>query len=292
MKKNIPRCPFAWFGGKGQPKIKKFILERFPEHQNYIEPFGGGGSLLLAKTPAKIEVYNDVNRALTNFFRVIKHEDTFRAFMAKISNLPVSREIFEDSVAIWPRLHDSVEQAVHWYYAQRLSFSGRGDSFAVSQSSSGGVCSTIATLKSSLEILPAVHERMSNTIIECVDWRDALELYNGNDWLAYCDPPYVMGARKSGGYANELSNKDHEEFIDRLMKYKGMVVLSGYPNGIYEPLLEHGWKFETLDVLCTAAGRTRTSGLQGEGNVKEKQQRTECLWMNPLAVANQKKGGH
>ncbi len=281
--KHQPRCPFAWFGGKAQPRIKNFILDNLPEHEKYIEPFGGGGSILLAKQPASVEVYNDVNRGLVNFFRVIQNEDTFRAFMAKITQLPVSREIFEDSVALWPRLHDSVEQAVHWYYAQRLSFSGHGHSFGVSLSSSGGRCSTINALKSALEILPEVHERMSRAVIECVDWREALELYDGEEWLAYCDPPYVMGARKSGGYAHELKDKDHREMVERLINYKGAVLLSGYPNEIYAPLLDAGWISKSINVICTAAGRTKKSGLQGDGICKEKQGRTECLWINPKA---------
>ncbi len=282
--KHQPRCPFAWFGGKGTPRIKNFILKHMPHHEKYIEPFGGGASIMLGKEKSTVEVYNDVNRAVVNFYRVIKDPDTFRAFMAKITQLPVSRELFEDSAALWPRLHDSVEQAVHWYYAQRMSFSGTGTAFAISQSSSSGVCSTIASFKSALEILPLVHTRMRDTVIECVDWREALRLYDGKDWLAYCDPPYVMGARKSGGYAHELKDSDHQEMVQRLIQYKGAVMLSGYPNDIYAPLLENGWEFKTIDVVCSAAGRTRASGLQGNGNSKAKQARTECLWLNPLAL--------
>ncbi len=41
---------------------------------------------------------------------------------------------------------------------------------------------------------------------------------------------------------------------------------------------------QTVDVVCSAARRTRLSGLQGQGNVKAKQQRVECIWRNPEAM--------
>lgn len=77
---NSIRAPFPWFGGKGNPKIKNFVLKNLPPHTRYIEPFGGGGSILIAKDPAEVEVYNDVNRGVVNFFRVIASRDYFGPF--------------------------------------------------------------------------------------------------------------------------------------------------------------------------------------------------------------------
>ena len=108
--------------------------------------------------------------------------------------------------------------------------------------------------------------------------------FSGPGYLAYCDPPYVAGARKAGGYEHELKNSDHEELIATLMTYDGAVVLSGYDSPIYAPLTQNGWDKVEIEVCCSAAGRTRNSGLQGEGNVKEKQRRTEVIWRNPEAM--------
>ena len=60
--------------------------------------------------------------------------------------------------------------------------------------------------------------------------------------------------------------------------------LSGYNSPLYAPLQANGWDMQTVDVVCTAAGRTRHSGLQGTGNVKAKQSRIECIWRNPEAM--------
>ena len=41
---------------------------------------------------------------------------------------------------------------------------------------------------------------------------------------------------------------------------------------------------KVIEEGCSAAGRTRHSGLQGAGKVKEKQKRVECIWRNPEAL--------
>ena len=289
--KHIPRAPFPWFGGKASPKIKNAILNLIPSHEQYVEPFGGGASILISKDAAPVEVYNDVNRGVVNFFRVISDVDYFGKFMAKASLLPVSRELYEEYMRTWPAIHDPVEQAVQWYYIARQSFGGIfGNAWGtVVNSTTRGMAQTSATWRSSFENLPKVHERMQRVQIECADWRDILKRYSGSGWLAYCDPPYVMGSRKAGGYDHELKNKDHEELIDTLLNYDGAVLLSGYNNPLYKPLEKAGWKRTDINVVCSAAGRTRRSGLQGKGNVKAKQKRVECIWRNPLAISSMSK---
>ncbi len=280
------RAPFPWFGGKGNPKIKNEILGLLPPHEHYLEPFGGGASILIAKDAAKVEVYNDVNRGVVNFFRVVADADYFGKFMARAALLPVSRELYEEFLRTWPAIHDPVEQAVRWYYVAQQSFGGMfGNAWGTTvNSSSRGMASNISSWRSSFENLPKVHERIQRVQIECCDWRDILKRFSGSGWLAYCDPPYVAGSRKAGGYDHELKDCDHEALVTELMDYDGAVVLSGYDNVIYKPLADAGWDCHTVDVVCSAAGRTRNSGLQGSGNVKAKQKRVECIWRNPEAL--------
>ena len=283
---NAIRAPFPWFGGKGAVKIKSAILAALPPHQRYLEPFGGGASILIAKEPAEVEVYNDVNRGLVNFFRVVSDVDYFGKFMARAALLPVSRELYEEYARTWPGIHDPVEQAVRWYYLARQSFGGMfGKSWGTSvNQSSTGMSSQTAQWISSFDNLPLVHRRMQRVQLECCDWRDVLERFSGPGWLAYCDPPYVLGSRKAGGYEHELRDQDHEALIETLMQYDGAVVLSGYNSPLYAPLASAGWDKIEVEVVCSAAGRTRASGLQGAGNVKAKQRRVECIWRNPEAL--------
>ena len=111
-----------------------------------------------------------------------------------------------------------------------------------------------------------------------------MKRFSGKGYLAYCDPPYVIGTRKAGGYQHELRDEDHEELIQTLLKYDGAVVLSGYNSDLYRPLRDHNWDIQTIEVCCSAAGRTRNSKLQGPGSVKAHQKRLECIWRNPRAM--------
>ena len=63
------KTPISYYGGK-QGMIKD-ILPLIPEHNTYTEPFAGGAAVLFAKSPAKINVINDLNGELINFYRTI-----------------------------------------------------------------------------------------------------------------------------------------------------------------------------------------------------------------------------
>jgi DNA adenine methylase len=60
------KTPITYYGGKQQ--LCQIILDLIPEHQLYCEPFCGGAAIFFAKEPAKVEIINDTNRELINFF--------------------------------------------------------------------------------------------------------------------------------------------------------------------------------------------------------------------------------
>ena len=107
--------------------------------------------------------------------------------------------------------------------------------------------------------------------------QDADETYTA----CFCDPPYVPATRKAGGYLHEMTESDHEELVQRLLRLKGMVVLSGYNHGTYAPLEIAGWQRIDFETVCHAAGRTRGTGILGEGAARSKQPRVESVWLSP-----------
>ena len=58
----------------GKYKIRDWICSFIPEHKIYIEPFCGGASIFFAKTPSEVEILNDINGEICNFFRVLREE--------------------------------------------------------------------------------------------------------------------------------------------------------------------------------------------------------------------------
>lgn len=297
----IIKSPITWYGGK--QKTTKRLLPLIPPHHTYVETHGGAASLLLAKQPSPVEVYNDINYLLYNFFRVLRNEHLFAQFQHKVALSPYSRMEYEecvkamhdlkimqnvgirkDQITATPRIENATvlaEYARMFFIVARQSFGGEfGNSWGSSSTQSRkGMASTVSAYLSAIERLPEVHQRISMVQLECRDFSNIILRYDGPETLFYVDPPYLQESRKGGGhgYDHEMRYDDHVRLIGILKNIQGKFLLSGYPNNLYDEAFNRSIRWNTT---CHAAGRTKASGMQGEGSAKEMQERTECIWFN------------
>lgn len=277
----ILRSPIPWFGGKNL--LSPTLLKLLPDHKIYVEVFGGGASLLLNKVPAQVEVYNDLDSGLVNFFRVLRDPEKFAQLREKAALTPFAREEWREFREWWDRTEDDVERAYRWYVVARMSFSGNfGSSWqhSVTLSRNGMSCAVFKWL-ASLEALPQIHARIMRVQIEHQDFRTILERYDTPDTLFYMDPPYVPDTRRAGQYDHEMTKEDHEDMVRIMLQLKGKVCLSGYAHPVYQPLESAGWKRLDMETSCFAAGRTRATGIQGKGSCATNQKRVETVWLSP-----------
>jgi DNA adenine methylase len=264
-------------GGKGNMVAK--ILPFLPQTKIYVEPFGGGASILLARPPSKVEVYNDIDLRLYEFFTVLSVTVLFEEFHRRVALLPFSRKLYNDSKAKVKEdtEDDMVERAVNWFVATRQAFAGtlgKGWGYNINTNKSANAWLSI------IEMLPEIHARLQRVQIECNDWRTVLQAYDTPETLFYLDPPYIMETRQGGRmYDYELTLEDHVDLVNTMLRLKGCSVLSGYAHETYIPLEEAGWLRRDFPVACSAAGRTKGTGLQGEGAATEKHPRVESLWV-------------
>lgn len=262
------------------------LLPLIPSHRIYVEPFGGGASLLFAKEPSLVEVYNDIDSGLVNFFRVLRDPIKFDRLLKLASLTPYSREEYEYCRDTWNACEDDVERAYRWYVVVRMSFNGNHSwSYNVTASSRGMAEATSRWL-SAIDRLPAVHERIMRVQIEHDDFRRILERYDTPETFFYLDPPYIPETRRGGKYKHELTEDDHRDLVSLLLNLQGMAMLSGYAHEIYTPLEEAGWKRIDFETTCHAAGRTRQTGILGKGAAMRKQKRVESVWLCPKTVAS------
>jgi hypothetical protein len=121
VKRSTARSPFPWFGGK--QKLADDIIGLFPPHNVYVEVFGGGGSVLLSKTPSTLDVYNDVDDGLVCFFTCLRDEP--ERLIALLELTPYSRSEWQRCRETWadPTL-EPVERARRWYVVASQSFGG------------------------------------------------------------------------------------------------------------------------------------------------------------------------
>jgi DNA adenine methylase len=272
--------PLRWVGGKRYLMPK--ILPLLPDHRTSVELFGGGAVFTFSKRRAPVEILNDIDPDLMGFYRVLQNPDQFDRLLRLVSLTPYSRQVWSDCRQMWQTCDDPVDRAYRWFIMARQGWGGKLDSWGSSNfTTRSGVAKEVHSWLTVIDRLPALHERLVG--VHCInfDWSDLVGVYDAPDTLFYADPPYVFDTRKGGGYRFELTDDQHRTFIDRIQAMKGMIIVSGYDHPIYTPLTDAGWIKHEFKITCSLAGRTKRSGLQGVGNVSEKQQRIECLWVSP-----------
>ena len=251
-----------------------YLIPMIPSHVSYVEVFGGGAQLLLAKPKhiSKLECYNDKDQHLVEFFQAIQHNDDSEILIDRWQNTPYSRSEYMRCLKGWKYEKDRLERIYQWFIVARMSFSGKfgaGWAFSIKETRRSQV------FKNVVDGLYAVRERIRDWQIECKDWEDMFETYDHKDAFFYLDPPYVHSTRKAGGYAHEMTDDDHVRFIERIQTLQGKVMLSGYANDIYEAL---PWKRRDIETVASSAGKTRHTGLKGVGMLKKHQGRIESIW--------------
>lgn len=94
MKKyKVIKPPVTWFGSKS--RLVKEIVKYFPEHQTYVDVFGGSGAVLLGKRPSKVEVYNDINKKMASLFNVLSDKQKTKELIHRLELTPYSRDFFK-----------------------------------------------------------------------------------------------------------------------------------------------------------------------------------------------------
>src|SRR5947207_368332 len=107
--------PFAWYGGK--EALASTLVSLLPRHRVYIEVFGGSGALLFAKAPSALEVFNDLDSGVTNFFRVLRNRAQAEELQRLLGLTPYGREEYYGCLKQWEAAPDAVEKARMWYVA-------------------------------------------------------------------------------------------------------------------------------------------------------------------------------
>jgi DNA adenine methylase len=208
-------APFAYFGGKN--RLAKIIIEQMPKHRTYVEPFAGGARVLFGKTPSKIEVLNDLDGDVTNFFRICQqhHQELIRYLHFHL----VSREWFGLLMKTKPEVLTDIQRAARFFYLQRICYGGKVLSKTFGYAVSGKPRYDATKIP---EIIEQTHERLAKVQVESLPYDDVLKRYDRPETFFYCDPPYY----DIPAYRFNLSEADFEILRDRLKGIKGKFLLS------------------------------------------------------------------
>ena len=110
--------PLPYIGGKN--RLAKQIISLLPVHTTYVEPFAGGAQVFFHKEPSKVEVLNDLDGEIVNFYRVcqLHHDELLRYFKYCL----VSRKWFDLLRATDPATLTDIQRAARHLYLLKNSF--------------------------------------------------------------------------------------------------------------------------------------------------------------------------
>jgi DNA adenine methylase len=229
--------------------------------------FGGAAHLLFRKPPSRVEVYNDINGDLVNFFRVLRDPEKSKRLQELLYLTPYSREEWK-----FCRDHlndagiDDVERARRFFVKIRQSFSGKGESWGYNIRRRKRIPSSFYNV---IDRFPEFHERIRNVQVENDDFEKVIRRYDTPDTFFFCDPPYI--GRTISEFL-EMPVEDHGRLVEVLLSIEGKAMLCGYENEVYKALEKRGWKKIGFTVITNMTNPRQTGG--------KRKRRKEYVWIN------------
>jgi DNA adenine methylase len=247
----VPTSPITYYGGK--KLLVSRLLQLIPKHTTYVEPFFGGGALFFAKPKSEVEIINDLNRQVINFYEVSKTK--FSELQALIQKSLHSRALMRDAYIMYqnPHLFTDVERAWAFYMLTNQGYVGK-----IGSSWGYGVIDnkrehSLQTKRDNFT--EDIAKRLEHTQIECFDAVRLIELRDRPATFFYCDPPYA-GANQ--GHYEGYTQAHFEDLLTALAKVKGLFLLSSYPNAALDTFVkEQGWHQIVLDMPCHASSKRK-----------------------------------
>lgn len=266
-----PHRPVMRYHG-GKWRLADWIISFFPEHQIYVEPFGGAASVLMRKPPVFAEIWNDLDDEVVHLFRLLRDPVTAHELRRRCELTPYARTEFDDA---YLPTDDPIERA------RRLlirSWMGHGASGVRAHRTGFRVNPHRQRTTSAMDWfgwpseIPLFCARLEKVKIER---RPAAKLIAAQDRegvLIYCDPPYVFSTRSQKrvgndlyhGYRHELTDADHAALLEQLVACRSMIVLSGYSSELYHRALA-GWTRHETKAFADRGGGAHRSHLAQSG---------------------------
>ena len=244
----------------GKTKMAKWIVSNIPDHVNYVEPFGGSASVLLNKPRSQIEVYNDADGDVVNFFDVLRNRPDELAEFCR--DVPFAEEIHARWADEWfagERPDDDLKRAGVWMFLRYSQFNGKSGTKSgfkrepIVEERTGQVADTWAQAP---ERIRETADRLRGVSIVNDDFSDVIERYDSDETFFYCDPPYY------GKEHYYTQTADHDELADLLNRIDGMAMVS------YTEIPPD--RYDDWTIV------SRTQNHNAGGNVKQATERLLC----------------
>lgn len=218
-------------------KIAQKIIQHFPPHKIYIEPFFGAGGMFFNKPKAKYNIVNDLDSDVFNLFQVVMNqkEELEKAFYM----MP----IHSDLLNYWKENQetDPIKKALRFLFLSNLTILGTGEAL---QTGLGN------TKKAFYSNLTKTFDLINDVKFFNKDFKvfiSQLAISENNDIkikdaFIYNDPPYL---NTNDNYSNSFTEKDSIDLFDCLEATKCKFAYSEFDN----PFILEQAKERNLNVI-------------------------------------------
>ena len=271
----------SWYGGKGgnaQRELINFITDYInnSDEKIFVDVFGGSGVVTL-NIENKDKKYNDINKNLVNFFKVLNDPILSLELKGILCKTLYCQNVYEDAVENLKNKNykeeKSLEKAVDFYIATNQSVNSIGAIKKTGFKFSKGIIrnnmgQAVSAWITNINVnLPKVIDKFRKVEVYNCDFSEIIDKFDSENTIFYLDPPYVINTRKNKKvYEYELDDERHNELIEKLLKIKGKAILSGYDSDIYKKLETNGWNRKEFIIKSTS------------GHAESKNTRKEIVW--------------
>lgn len=243
----MTKTPIVYYGGK--QTMLPYIMPLIPAHSVYTEAFAGGAPVMFAKEPVRVNVINDLNGELINFYRTAVAD--FEALNKEIQKTLHCREQHRVASCIYtnPDYFTRVQRAWALWYLSKTSFSGILDgSFSVDKIK--GKALRVNNAKA--EFTGEIKAVLEHCTIEQDDAFNVIRRFDTPESFHFIDPPYV--GCNMGHYKNMFTDADLIRLLELLSGLKGKFMLTMYPNQqIADFAARNDWHIHPVTRRVTAA---------------------------------------
>ena len=267
MAKSSRLRSLPYYGGKRGYGKATWIAEHLPWAYNstYVEPFAGMAGVLLARRPVKLEIVNDLNERIVNWWRAVRDEPEQLAWL--IDRTPHSRVEYQ-----WAT--ENIDNPELPAVRRALAFTVAVDQSMMHADGKNGQWQKNKDINVGSVRRPegrdidALAFRLRKVQLECMDAVKLIEqVADYRHAVVYADPPYPT--------ADTSPYKESEVDVDRLsaalLSIKGAAAISGYG----DEWNHLGWRREERGATLFAANI--------HGANANRPPRTEVLWINAAA---------
>ena len=216
-----------------------WILEHIPEHDCYVELFGGAAGVLFNKPRSKIEVYNDLNGDIPHFFRVLR--DRGDELQEWLRNVPYSREIHEEWATKYYdgyRPDDDIERSGRFFTLRNTQYGGAVGSKS-GFSLQAPYRSNAKQFHDKITDLDTFAKRLRGVTIESTNAIELIDKCDSTNTVFYADPPYEGS---ESHYNSQGFN--HAKLAQKAKEIEGKIIIS---YGSLPPMYGDGFNVVSKD---------------------------------------------